>query len=217
MQNYLIRISFCVFFFCCLCVFLYFNHYITLYYSFQFNIIIHTHGSPGWLLLISVFFFVYFLSFLKRELVLFVGFLSFAYFPYRCFFPLFLLNMYLWISRSLLFTLLLYQLLLMLASIRICSAACPSPPLLERKSKKTCDRPPYLSSLLSLSLHTIITIRRVASSLAVGVLQLVGQPVKTLVQTVAAGCAGRLNVPVAVPQRVQAQLVGDFGGVHRIW
>lgn len=142
-------------FFCCLCVFLYFNHYITLYYSFQFNIIIHTHGSPGWLLLISVFFFVYFLIFLKRELVLFVGFLSFAYFPYRSFFPLFLLNMYLWISRSLLFTLLLYQLLLMLASIRICSAACPSPPLLERKSKKNL-RPSSLSlsSLLSFSLAT---------------------------------------------------------------
>lgn len=36
--------------------------------------------------------------------------------------------------------------------------------------------------------------------LAVGVLQLVGQPVQALVQSVAAGCAGRLNVPVAVPQ-----------------
>lgn len=96
----------------------------------------------------------------------------------------------------------------------------PLSPLARTKvEKKTCDRPPYLSLAcsLSLSLHTIITIRRVASSLAVGVLQLVGQPVKTLVQTVAAGCAGRLNVPVAVPQRVQAQLVGDFGGVHRIW
>lgn len=92
----------------------------------------------------------------------------------------------------------------------------PLSPLLERKSKKNL-RPSSLSLLLALSLHTIITIRRVASSLAVGVLQLVGQPVKTLVQTVAAGCAGRLNVPVAVPQRVQAQLVGDFGGVHRIW
>lgn len=95
----------------------------------------------------------------------------------------------------------------------------PLSPLARTKVEKkpATVLPISLACSLSLSLHTIITIRRVASSLAVGVLQLVGQPVKTLVQTVAAGCAGRLNVPVAVPQRVQAQLVGDFGGVHRIW
>lgn len=156
MLNYLIRISFCVF--CCLCVFLYFNHYITLYYSFQFNIIIHTHGSPGWLLLISVFFCFFFLSFLTGS--------WFCWFPFIFILSLLLLlspillNMYLWISRSLLFTLLLYQLLLMFVSSRICPAACPSPPA-RTKVEKTCDRPLSLALCLSLCLHTIITIRRV--------------------------------------------------------
>lgn len=36
--------------------------------------------------------------------------------------------------------------------------------------------------------------------LAVGVLQLVGEPVQALVQTVAGGGARRLDVPVAVAQ-----------------
>lgn len=52
--------------------------------------------------------------------------------------------------------------------------------------------------------------------LAVGVLELVGQPVEPLVQPVARGGAGGLDVPVAVAQRVQPQLVGDLGGVHRV-
>lgn len=53
-----------------------------------------------------------------------------------------------------------------------------------------------------------------ARPLTVGILQLIGQPVETLVQAIAAGGARRLNVPVSVSQRVQAQLVGDLGGVH---
>lgn len=46
------------------------------------------------------------------------------------------------------------------------------------------------------------------------VLQLVGQPVETLVESVAARRARRLNVPVAVSQRVQTELVGDLRSVH---
>lgn len=38
----------------------------------------------------------------------------------------------------------------------------------------------------------------VVACLAVSIFQLVGQPIEPFVQTVAAGCAGRLNVPVAV-------------------
>lgn len=53
-------------------------------------------------------------------------------------------------------------------------------------------------------------------ALAVGVLELVGEPVEALVEAVAGGGAGGLDVPVAVAQRVQAQLVGDLGCVHRI-
>lgn len=53
--------------------------------------------------------------------------------------------------------------------------------------------------------------------LTVGILQLVGQPVETLVQTIAAGGASRLDVPVSVSQRVKTQFVGDFSGVHRVW
>lgn len=53
--------------------------------------------------------------------------------------------------------------------------------------------------------------------LAVGVLELVGEPVEPLVQPVAGGGARRLDVPVAVAQRVQTQLVRYFGRVHSIW
>lgn len=210
-----------MFVFCCLCVFLYFNHYITLYYSFQFNIIIHTHGSPGWLLLISFLLLFSFLSFLRGS------WFSVCWFPFFLILsPLLLLSPQFCLicicgtlARALslaLYCLLLYQLLLLMFA-----AACfPLPSLLhqehEIREKKTCDL--RLSSLsCCISTHTIMLPSSSSSSLAVGVLQLVGQPVQALVQTVAAGCARCLNVPVAVPQRVQAQLVGDFGGVHRIW
>mmetsp|Transcript_30103 Transcript_30103/g.97097 ORF Transcript_30103/g.97097 Transcript_30103/m.97097 type:complete len:265 (-) Transcript_30103:53-847(-) len=43
-----------------------------------------------------------------------------------------------------------------------------------------------------------------------------GQPVEALVQPVAVGRAGRLDVPVPLAQRVQAELVSDLGGLHRI-
>jgi hypothetical protein len=53
--------------------------------------------------------------------------------------------------------------------------------------------------------------------LAVGVLELVGEPVEPLVQPVAGGGARRLDVPVAVAQRVQAQLVRYFSCIHCVW
>lgn len=49
------------------------------------------------------------------------------------------------------------------------------------------------------------------------VLELIGQPIKALVEAIAAGGAGGLDVPVAMTQRVQAQLVCDLCGVHGIW
>lgn len=49
------------------------------------------------------------------------------------------------------------------------------------------------------------------------VLELIGQPIEALVEAVAAGGAGGLDVPVAVTQRVQAQLVCDLSGVHGVW
>lgn len=55
-----------------------------------------------------------------------------------------------------------------------------------------------------------------AAALARGALQLVGEPVEALVESIAAGGAGGLDVPAAVPQRVQTQLVGDLGGVHGV-
>ena len=68
---------------------------------------------------------------------------------------------------------------------------------------------------------------------ASGVLELVAQPVETLVEAVTRGGTGgldwkkvktkvfdetqsHLNVPVSVPQAVQTQLVSDLGGVHCI-
>ena len=54
------------------------------------------------------------------------------------------------------------------------------------------------------------------SILASGALQLVGEPVEALVQTVSGGGARCLDVPVAVPQRVQAQLVSDLRRVHGV-
>lgn len=209
-----------MFVFCCLCVFLYFNHYITLYYSFQFNIIIHTHGSPGWLLLISFLLLFSFLSFLRGS------WFSVCWFPFFLILsPLLLLSPQFCLicicgtlaralSRPLLFT------LVSVVVVDVCCCMLSSsflpPPRTRKSRKKTCDL--RLSSLsFCISTHTIMLPSSSSSSLAVGVLQLVGQPVQALVQTVAAGCARCLNVPVAVPQRVQAQLVGDFGGVHRIW
>lgn len=49
------------------------------------------------------------------------------------------------------------------------------------------------------------------------VLQLVRQPVEALVQTVAAGGTGRLDVPVSLTQGMQAQFVCDFGCIHGVW
>ena len=46
------------------------------------------------------------------------------------------------------------------------------------------------------------------------VLQLVGQPIKALVKSVAAGRARGLDVPVALTQRMETELVGDLSRVH---
>mmetsp|Transcript_6020 Transcript_6020/g.15757 ORF Transcript_6020/g.15757 Transcript_6020/m.15757 type:complete len:262 (-) Transcript_6020:40-825(-) len=43
------------------------------------------------------------------------------------------------------------------------------------------------------------------------------QPVKALVEALAAGGAGALDVPVTLAQRMQAELVRDLGGVHGVW
>lgn len=41
-------------------------------------------------------------------------------------------------------------------------------------------------------------------------------PFQTLVQTVARGCTRRLDVPRPLTERVEAELVGDLGGVHGV-
>lgn len=53
--------------------------------------------------------------------------------------------------------------------------------------------------------------------LAISILQLVGQPVKSLIQAITTGGTRRLDVPVAVSQRMQAQLVCYFCSIHCIW
>lgn len=49
------------------------------------------------------------------------------------------------------------------------------------------------------------------------VLQLIGQPIKALIEAIATGGTRGLDVPVAVTQGMQAQLVRDLGGVHGVW
>lgn len=41
-------------------------------------------------------------------------------------------------------------------------------------------------------------------------------PLETLVQSITACRARRLNVPSPLPKRVEAKLVGDLGSVHRV-
>ncbi len=48
-------------------------------------------------------------------------------------------------------------------------------------------------------------------------LELLGKPVETLVQTLTVGRASSLDVPVALLQRVQAELFRDLGWVHGVW
>mmetsp|Transcript_37923 Transcript_37923/g.88757 ORF Transcript_37923/g.88757 Transcript_37923/m.88757 type:complete len:225 (-) Transcript_37923:6-680(-) len=43
------------------------------------------------------------------------------------------------------------------------------------------------------------------------------QPIKTLVEAIARGRARRLDVPVALAQRMKAKLVRDLRGIHRVW
>lgn len=48
------------------------------------------------------------------------------------------------------------------------------------------------------------------------VLQLVGEPVEALIQAVSAGGTGGLDVPAALAEGVQAQLVCDLCSVHGV-
>jgi hypothetical protein len=47
-------------------------------------------------------------------------------------------------------------------------------------------------------------------------LQVVRQPLKTLVETISRGGAGGLDVPLALAERVKSELVGDLGSVHGV-
>jgi hypothetical protein len=51
----------------------------------------------------------------------------------------------------------------------------------------------------------------------VSVLQLIGEPVKSLVKAISGSGASCLDVPITVTQGVEAKLVSDFRGVHCIW
>lgn len=55
-----------------------------------------------------------------------------------------------------------------------------------------------------------------AAWLSLLVFELIGQPVQAFVQPVPTGGTGGLNVPVAVTQGMQAQLVCNLGSVHSI-
>ena len=46
--------------------------------------------------------------------------------------------------------------------------------------------------------------------------ELTGQPVQALVQALSTGRTRGLDVPVALTKRVQPQLVGNVGSVHRV-
>lgn len=50
-----------------------------------------------------------------------------------------------------------------------------------------------------------------------GVLQVRGQPLQTLVQTVTGGGTGGLNEPRSLSDGMQTQLLGDLGSVHGVW
>ena len=47
-------------------------------------------------------------------------------------------------------------------------------------------------------------------------LEVGGEPLKTLVETVTAGGAGGLDVPVALAEGVKSELVSDLSGVHGV-
>jgi len=49
-----------------------------------------------------------------------------------------------------------------------------------------------------------------------GVLQLIGEPIEAFVETVPGSGARGLDVPIALTERVQTQLVCDLGCVHRL-
>lgn len=55
-----------------------------------------------------------------------------------------------------------------------------------------------------------------AAWLSLLVFELIGQPVQAFIQPVPAGSTGGLNVPIAVTQGMQPQLVCDFSSVHSV-
>lgn len=52
--------------------------------------------------------------------------------------------------------------------------------------------------------------------LLAALLEVGGEPLETLVQTVTRGCTCGLDVPLALAEGVQAKLVGDVGCVHGV-
>ena len=54
-------------------------------------------------------------------------------------------------------------------------------------------------------------------NLTLDVLQRVGEPVESLVQSLAVGGAGCLDVPVPVPHALQAQLLGQLRRLQSVW
>lgn len=55
-----------------------------------------------------------------------------------------------------------------------------------------------------------------AAWLSLLVFELIGQPVQAFVQPVPTGGTGGLNIPVAMTQGMQTQLVGDLSSIHSI-
>lgn len=53
--------------------------------------------------------------------------------------------------------------------------------------------------------------------LAIGIFELIGEPIEALVKSISTCGTRCLNVPVTITQRVQAQLVSNLRCVHCIW
>lgn len=52
--------------------------------------------------------------------------------------------------------------------------------------------------------------------LLAALLEVNGEPLETLVETVTGGSTGGLDVPLALAERVETELVRDVGGVHGV-
>lgn len=54
-------------------------------------------------------------------------------------------------------------------------------------------------------------------SLSTSLLEVGGQPLESLVETVSAGRTRRLDEPLSLSEGVESELVGDLGRVHGVW